>query len=70
MLGEGIGDPHGLEGAAGYSNGLGLLALSTQLESEKQLRNIRGRLTLDDAQISGYEIHAGKPALAWYRWVN
>lgn len=59
MLGEGIDDPHGLEGAAGHSDGLGLLALSTQLEREKQLRNVRGRLAMDDAQVSGYEIHAG-----------
>ncbi|MEK0362785.1 cobyric acid synthase [Pseudomonas sp. CBC3] len=59
MLGESIADPLGLEGAAGQSNGLGLLALSTELAAEKQLRNVRGRLCLDDAAISGYEIHAG-----------
>ncbi|MBC8648181.1 cobyric acid synthase [Pseudomonas sp. MTM4] len=59
MLGESIADPLGLEGAAGQSNGLGLLALSTELAAEKQLRNVRGRLCLDEAAISGYEIHAG-----------
>ena len=59
MLGEDIADPHGLEGAAGHSDGLGLLALSTRLEREKQLRNVRGRLTIADACVSGYEIHAG-----------
>ncbi|KPC33051.1 Cobyric acid synthase [Pseudomonas syringae pv. cilantro] len=59
MLGEQLHDPLGLEGAAGSSAGLGLLAMSTILESEKQLRNVRGRLTLEDAEVSGYEIHAG-----------
>ncbi|MCF5708915.1 cobyric acid synthase [Pseudomonas syringae] len=59
MLGEQMHDPLGLEGAAGSSPGLGLLAMSTVLESEKQLRNVRGRLTLEDADVSGYEIHAG-----------
>ena len=59
MLGECIADPLGLEGAAGQSNGLGLLALSTELAAEKQLRNVRGRLCLGDVDVSGYEIHAG-----------
>jgi adenosylcobyric acid synthase len=59
MLGEQVHDPLGLEGAAGSSDGLGLLAFSTTLEEEKQLRNVRGRLVLEDADVSGYEIHAG-----------
>lgn len=59
MLGEQVHDPLGLEGAAGSSPGFGLLAMSTVLEAEKQLRNVRGRLTLEDAEVSGYEIHAG-----------
>ncbi|POD74025.1 cobyric acid synthase CobQ [Pseudomonas syringae group genomosp. 3] len=59
MLGEHLHDPLGLEGAAGSSAGLGLLAMSTVLETEKQLRNVHGRLTLEDAEVSGYEIHAG-----------
>ena len=59
MLGEQVHDPLGLEGAAGSSDGLGLLAFSTLLEEEKQLRNVRGRLVLEDAEVSGYEIHAG-----------
>ncbi|MEE4106398.1 cobyric acid synthase [Pseudomonas viridiflava] len=59
MLGEQMHDPLGLEGVAGSSPGLGLLAMSTVLESKKQLRNVRGRLTLEDAEVSGYEIHAG-----------
>jgi adenosylcobyric acid synthase len=59
MLGERVDDPLGLEGPAGSSPGLGLLAFVTELEAEKQLRNVTGRLGLEDAAISGYEIHAG-----------
>ena len=59
MLGEQVHDPLGLEGAAGSSPGLGLLAFSTELAAEKQLRNVRGHLTLENAAVSGYEIHAG-----------
>jgi adenosylcobyric acid synthase len=59
MLGEQVHDPLGLEGPAGSSDGLGLFAFSTTLEEEKQLRNVRGRLLLEDAEVSGYEIHAG-----------
>ncbi|WP_104902697.1 cobyric acid synthase [Pseudomonas sp. LH1G9] len=59
MLGEQVHDPLGLEGPAGSSDGLGLLAFSTTLAQEKQLRNVRGRLLLEDAEVSGYEIHAG-----------
>ncbi len=67
MLGQTIHDPHGIEGAAGRSVGLQLLAMETNLESEKQLRNVRGTIALDNAPITGYEIHAGVtrgPALA------
>ena len=59
MLGEHLHDPLGLEGPAGSSPGLGLLAFSTELAAEKQLRNVSGRLQLEDAAVSGYEIHAG-----------
>ncbi|WP_312243749.1 cobyric acid synthase [Stutzerimonas nitrititolerans] len=59
MLGQRIADPLGLEGAAGESEGLGLLAFDTVLEADKQLRNVRGRLCLEGAEVSGYEIHAG-----------
>ncbi|GAB7533065.1 cobyric acid synthase [Pseudomonas sp. 3A(2025)] len=59
MLGQQLHDPLGLEGAPGSSPGLGLLDMSTVLESEKQLRNVRGRLALEDAEVAGYEIHAG-----------
>ena len=59
MLGEQVHDPLGLEGPPGSSEGFGLLAFSTTLAEEKQLRNVRGRLLLEDAPVIGYEIHAG-----------
>jgi adenosylcobyric acid synthase len=59
MLGQQLHDPLGLEGAAGSSPGLGLLEMSTVLEAEKQLRNVRGHLALENAEVLGYEIHAG-----------
>jgi len=59
MLGRRIDDPHGLEGAPGSSAGFALLDFSTSLEAEKQLRIVHGRLCLEDAAVSGYEIHAG-----------
>ncbi|WP_089728749.1 cobyric acid synthase [Candidatus Thiosymbion oneisti] len=67
MLGTQVHDPLGLEGDPGSTPGLGFLAMETSLEPEKQLRNVRGRLTIGDAEASGYEIHAGVtrgPALA------
>src|SRR5512135_1924799 len=59
MLGQYIHDPLGIEGEIGSSKGLGLLEYSTTLAAEKQLRNVRGKLMLEDAPIAGYEIHAG-----------
>lgn len=59
MLGQRIDDRHGIEGPAGSSPGLGLLALETVLEKEKQLLRVSGALCLDNVPISGYEIHAG-----------
>lgn len=59
MLGETIHDPLGIEGEIGSSDGMGLLNYSTTLEAEKQLRNVSGKLMLEDALVAGYEIHAG-----------
>ncbi|MFS0828025.1 cobyric acid synthase [Pseudomonas phoenicis] len=59
MLGHDVHDPHGLEGPAGSSAGLGLLDYATVLEREKQLRNVQGELTLGQVPVTGYEIHAG-----------
>ena len=59
MLGTRIADPLGLEGPAGNSEGLGLLDFETVLETDKQLRNVTGRLLPEGVPVSGYEIHAG-----------
>ena len=62
MLGRRVHDPNGLEGEPGSSPGLGFLDFETTLEPEKQLHRVEGRLLLDDAFITGYEIHAGVSA--------
>lgn len=59
MLGYAVHDPHGIEGEAGSSDGLGWLDLETTLEPDKQLRQVSGSLALDDAAVHGYEIHCG-----------
>jgi adenosylcobyric acid synthase len=59
MLGRRVADPLGLEGPPGESQGLGWLDFATVLEAHKQLRNTNGVLTLDNAAVHGYEIHAG-----------
>ena len=59
MLGRALHDPLGIEGEPGSSAGLGLLEFDTTLAAEKQLRNVRGTLALEDAPVAGYEIHAG-----------
>lgn len=67
MLGRVIADPHGIEGAAGESPGLGWLDLTTVLLPGKRLSNVAGHLAaVGGARIRGYEIHAGRsqgPAL-------
>ena len=62
MLGTALHDPDGLEGDPGTTPGLGLLATETTLAPEKQLTRVAGRLTLEDAAVSGYEIHLGRTA--------
>jgi adenosylcobyric acid synthase len=59
MLGRKLHDPAGIEGKPGSADGLGLVDCETTLEAEKQLQNVSGRLTLDDAAMAGYEIHMG-----------
>ena len=59
MLGTVILDPHGIEGAPGETEGLGLLDLKTTLEKEKVLSRSTG-YWLDSEKIAeGYEIHMG-----------
>lgn len=62
MLGRSIHDPAGLEGAAGSSDGFGLLEMDTELKPDKQLKRVSGELVLANAAVSGYEIHAGVSA--------
>ncbi len=67
MLGSSIDDPQGVEGDPGMTTGLQLLACKTLLDRRKQLRNVSGRLMIDNAKVCGYEIHIGVttgPALA------
>lgn len=59
MLGTTVADPNGIEGEAGSSAGLGLLEMTTEIMPEKQLKRVAGELTLANAAIEGYEIHAG-----------
>ena len=59
MLGKTVGDPHGVEGAAGDSAGLGLLDMHTELTLEKRLAQVTGSCAFADAGVTGYEIHMG-----------
>ncbi len=60
MLGQKIVDENGLEGQPGASDGLGFLDCETHLFSEKVLTQRKGRLSMTDAAVSGYEIHVGR----------
>jgi adenosylcobyric acid synthase len=71
MLGRFVDDPYGVEGAAGRSEALGLLDMSTTLALEKRLAQVAGHCVFDAASmgaaVAGYEIHMGVssgPALA------
>ena len=59
MLGQRIKDPLGIEGPAGDCAGLGYFDMQTELAPEKQLHLVRGKLSLEDAPVTGYKIHAG-----------
>ncbi len=67
MLGDDIADPDGIEGEAGESRGLGLLAFRTVLGHKKNLAEAAGINLLDHTPVRGYEMHLGEsvgPALA------
>jgi len=78
MLGKWIHDPHGIESESGSIEGLGLFNMETTLQAEKQLRNVHGKLSIDNAEVSGYEIHAGvtcgsaleKPAIRFEKYTD
>ncbi|MBM3551369.1 MAG: cobyric acid synthase [Alphaproteobacteria bacterium] len=59
MLGRVIGDPLGVEGAAGEAQGLGLLDIETSLTAEKTLAPVSGHAPMFDAPFRGYEMHVG-----------
>lgn len=59
MLGQTLDDPNGIEGKPGSEPGLGLLDFVTELKPEKILRSVEGTLELDNAIVTGYEIHCG-----------
>jgi len=60
MLGRVIRDPHGMEGDAPESQGLGLLDIETTLTETKTLTRVTGRAIPFDAPFSGYEMHVGE----------
>jgi len=59
MLGQTILDPHGVEGAPGRTEGLGLLPVVTTLEREKTLARTSGVWIANGMAVEGYEIHMG-----------
>ena len=62
MLGHVVKDPHGVEGAPGDSEGLGLLDITTELTQEKRLQQVTGTCAFGQdktAKVEGYEIHMG-----------
>ena len=54
MLGHSVADPHGVEGSAGSSQGLGLLDVETELAGEKRLEAVSGRELESGEAVSGY----------------
>ena len=59
MLGQSIEDPEGIEGAAGKTNGLGLLDVNTVMVPQKHLVRVTGTDPDSGAAVTGYEIHNG-----------
>jgi len=69
MLGLSVDDPHGVEGAPGSMEGLGLLDMVTELTQQKQLLQVSGHCEFGagPATVSGYEIHMGVSAGAAFQ---
>ncbi len=59
MLGRSIADPHGVEGEAGATEGLGYLDVETVLTSDKRLTRVDAIHVPSGLQVAGYEIHLG-----------
>ncbi|MDO9383484.1 MAG: cobyric acid synthase [Hyphomicrobiaceae bacterium] len=61
MLGQTIADPDGVEGSPGEMPGLGLLNVTTRMTGSKQLAEVRGASSGDEAAaFIGYEMHIGE----------
>ena len=60
MLGRRITDPHGIEGTAGETLGLGHLDIETVMTPDKRLTRVTGRHASTDVALEGYEIHIGR----------
>ena len=60
MLGRGVSDPNGIEGAPGETPGLGCLDITTLLNGDKVLRPVSGKLAQGGAAFTGYEMHVGR----------
>ena len=59
MLGSAIHDPEGIENNSKRTETFNLLDMETTLTSDKQLENVRGKLSFTGSEVSGYEIHCG-----------
>jgi adenosylcobyric acid synthase len=61
MLGARIRDPRHVESAADGEEGLGLLPSETVFEEEKVTAQVSGLHLASGLEVSGYEIHMGRP---------
>lgn len=60
MLGRHLSDPHGRDGAAGETQGLGLLDVRTVMGGAKTTRAVSARHCASGSPVAGYEIHLGR----------
>jgi adenosylcobyric acid synthase len=60
MLGRAVHDPEGIEGAAGSTEGLGLLDVETVMTGDKSLTRVDAVHQATGAAMRGYEIHIGR----------
>ncbi len=63
MLGCSISDPQQVESDTGTTSGLRLLPVTTCLQPEKTLKQVRATDSKNGQEIIGYEIHAGETVL-------
>ncbi len=59
MLGHSVADPHGIEGPAGETPGLGLLDVTTVMTEQKTLTRVAAIHAATGQSIEAYEIHIG-----------